>query len=304
MLGFFSYLLTPILFLGTGLGAYYLYNPQSAKGMLVYATWNAAGYYVKMLDYFNPPDTATENKINKTDSVVEKENDSESKKVSQSLVYYIENEKNTYQTDVRTRKSVDLIKASKPLLLFLKTKYKDMEYYKRTKNPLATYTEYLTLDERPFIQVEFIEKDKKPIDIHGHLSGFYVEENVILDTAFLKWYLSYFYKIHSFGNYTLKIFDKDVNMFTLDETQYIRILKDTYHVGTLPFNEETDEDTNDEGTDEYESTGEEDSSGEDTAVGEDAAVNAIETVNMALGERILKTVTSLRARQVVSNEQN
>ena len=258
--------------------------------MLIYATWNAAGYYVKMLDYFNPADKLSEKKINKKCQVIEKA--PENRKIEQSLVYYIEDEKNTYQTDVRTRKSVDLIQASKPLLLFLKTKYKDMEYYKRTKNPLATYTEYLTLDERPFIQVEFIEKDKKPIDIHGHLGSFYVEENNILDKAFLKWYLSYFYKIHSFGEYTLKIFDKDVNMFTLDETQYIRILKDSYKIGTIPFNEETDEDTNDENadeeSDEYESTEEDENSSE-----EDKGANVIEAVNMALGEKILKTVTPL-----------
>jgi len=226
MLTVVAYVLTPMVVLGAGFGAYYMYDSEAAHLTAIQLTWNAIYYYIKLKDYCKTPVKKVHKKLPK-DNVDEKSNII---KQHQSLVYYVGSEKNTYITDVLTEKSLELIQATNPLIMFLRTQYKHMVYFKRTQNPMASDTEYLTLVERPFIQVEFFETDKKAIDIHSHLGAFYVEGNTILDVAFLKWYLQYYYDRSSFGEYTLKIIDKDVNMFTLNNAQHILIKDGGYTI--------------------------------------------------------------------------
>ena len=227
MLAFVTYMLTPVIVLGAGFGAYYFYDQDAARLTTIQLTWNVIHCYVKLTDFFKPTGKKVQEK-KPNDNINEK---STTLKPHQSIVYYVENENNTYITDNITEKSFEHIQSAKPLIMFLKTHYKcDMVYFKRTQNPLANTTEYLTLNERPFIQVEFIETDQKALDIHSNLSPFYVEGNIILDVAFLKWYLHNYYDRPSFGEYTLKIIDKNVNMFTIDNTQHILIQNGGYTV--------------------------------------------------------------------------
>ena len=194
--------------------------------ILINFTWTSTSYYIKVSEFISCL------LRKQPEEKVEKQEESEIPDYSgekQSLLYYIEKNKVTYYTDISNYKSIEC-HSTEPLIMFLITKYNNMKYYKRTDRPLEKGTEYLTLDTRPFIQVEFIEKGKKPLDIHSQLGSFYVEGNKILDTAFLKWYLGYYYDIYSFDDYTLKIFDKDVNMFTLDKTQYVLLEDNTYKV--------------------------------------------------------------------------
>ena len=235
MLTVVAYILTPMLVLGAGFGAYYMYDPDAAQLTAMYLTWNAIHCYVKLTDLFKPTvKKVQEKQIN--DAVADKKQVTQ--KPHQSIVYYVEDEKNTYITDSITEKSFEHIQSTNPLIMFLRTRYNcGMIYFKRTQNPLANATEYLTLQERPFIQVEFIESGQDALDIHSKLAPFYVEGNIILDVAFLKWYLHNYYDRPAFGEYTLKIIDKNVHMFTLDNTQHILIQDGGYTV----VNEEEEE---------------------------------------------------------------
>jgi len=240
MLQFVAYMLTPVIVLGAGFGAYYMYDSEAAHLTAIQWTWSAINCYVQLTDYFKTPVKKIQKQPRDTTN-----GKSNIIKHSQSLVYYVESEKNTYITDILTEKSLELIQSSKPLIMFLRTHYKNMVYCKRTQNPLASDTEYLTLVERPFIQVEFVETGQKPLDIHSQLGAFYVEGNIILDMAFLKWYLQYYYDRSSFGEYTLKIFDKDVNMFTLSSIGHILIQDGGYTIVDGEVTETSDTETSD-----------------------------------------------------------
>tara|TARA_Y100001970_G_scaffold90704_1_gene114408 strand:- start:1139 stop:2212 length:1074 start_codon:yes stop_codon:yes gene_type:complete len=225
MLTFLNYILTPVVVLGAGFGAYYMYDPCAAHNTAVQWTWTAITYYVKLTDYFKTPETNTEITSKKTDDT-----HSTIEEPRHSLVYYVENEKNTYITDIIDETSLEITKDSEPLIMFIRTKYNDMTYFKRTQHPLKQNTEYATSIEKPFIQVELFETDRKAMDIHGNLVPFYVEGNIILDTPFLKWYMQQYYHHDISKEYSLKIIDKDVNMFTLDHTQHILIQQDGYKI--------------------------------------------------------------------------
>ena len=75
-----------------------------------------------------------------------------------------------------------------------------------------------------------------PLDIHDNLTGFYVNGNRLLDKEFLEWYIPYFYKekldddFVLDNNYSLRIFDKKVTMFTINSTQCIQLENDAYSI--------------------------------------------------------------------------
>ena len=115
-------------------------------------------------------------------------------------------------------------------VIFLKT-IKDLDvFYFRLDNLDNLEEIQFNKVEKLFLQVELIDKDNNNIiDIHHNLDKFYIEGNKILDTDFLKWYLFYFHKNKLPENYELRIFDKDINMLTLEKSEYINITKEGYN---------------------------------------------------------------------------
>lgn len=94
--------------------------------------------------------------------------------------------------------------------------------------------------EKQFVQVE-LEQDNTVIDIHKHLDQFYISGNSILSKAFLKWYLKSWYNIKLSNDYTLKVFDKDVNFFSMGEESYVFLDSKKYSVIDKTKSEDTDD---------------------------------------------------------------
>ena len=89
-----------------------------------------------------------------------------------------------------------------------------------------------TKTDKPFIQVE-LEQNNKTFEIHKFLKEHYFEGNKILDKGFLQWYLSYYSLGTLADEYTLKIIDKNIEMFTMDKNQYILLSGDGYKCKTI-----------------------------------------------------------------------
>ena len=80
--------------------------------------------------------------------------------------------------------------------------------------------------EKPFLQVICSSKNKgdlenkftEKIEIHNNLHPFYVKNNKILDSDFLKWFLI---KFHDFilDDYQLELIDTNITIFKLNNTQ-------------------------------------------------------------------------------------
>ncbi len=78
--------------------------------------------------------------------------------------------------------------------------------------------------DKIFLQVE-IELNNTKHEIHKNLVYFYLNNNIILDSKFLSWYLSYFYGLTLNDDYILHIIDKDINMFTIKSDKSIKVIK-------------------------------------------------------------------------------
>ena len=108
-------------------------------------------------------------------------------------------------------------------LMFLKKN--DTKLYKRIKNKddISSDTD-ISKVEKPFIQVELsLENMDENITIHKNLESFYVNDSDILDKTFLTWYAKTFYDITINDNYKLNIIDSDINMFNINEEEYLQI---------------------------------------------------------------------------------
>jgi len=217
------YIILPLACVTGAAGLYYIADPDNAKTKAINASWNLTKMYITLSEKF---DSFTHNYI--SDSSDSEEDEKEEDSTVKYFIFYNNEEKNSYITDEINDDKI------KPSIMFIKTKIDKEEYYKRTTSPRDTDTEYNTLAEKLFIQVEFVTKDnngkEKVFDIHSNLARFYVNNNIILDRCFLEWYLEKYYDLNEIDEYELRIFDKDVNMLTLKSTESISIQNDSYTI--------------------------------------------------------------------------
>jgi hypothetical protein len=238
-----NYFVIPTVFSFGAFGLFYFLNPDKANDLLKDIAWQSVNVYSKASIYF-------ENLAQAATIEEEEEYNDDFEEVKPLLSYYnydedlvihmgndYENLPNEWWED--NEKNVDLI---------ILNKQDDKELFKTFKNfktlSKSDKTDWTTV-EKQFVQIEFVQNDTC-IDIHKHLNSFYLAKNVLFTPAFVKWYLkNWFNTTLKDDAYTLKIFDKDVNLFSLTKEQYIKITKDGYEIKNI--NEESeDEESEDE----------------------------------------------------------
>ena len=252
--GFVNYIVIPTLLSASALGAYYVWSPEDSKKLISSVVWygvnmysRAAIYYEKMAQY----------EYNLSD---EEEDDFDEE---ESLSYY--NSENqiivSLGTDYKTlpdewwndsKNNVDLLMLKKSLCDNIKYKI-----FHKHKELMKSDIDWVTLDKQ-FVQVE-LEQDSEVIDIHKHLDQFYIVGNSILSESFLRWYLKSWYNTELCDKYTLKIFDKDVNLFSIGPDSYISLGNEKYSIIDITENHETseDEETSDNSDANYEGASDE-----------------------------------------------
>ena len=251
------YVLLPLACMAGAAGLYYVVDPKGAQNKAINFSWNATKFYITwsdnlglFIDKYMPPDEESDNE----DFFVEEKNKSQ-----KHYIFYNNNEHNSYITDEINDEIMEHVNDKiQPSIMFVRTRIGDNQYYKRTQKPSETESEYDTLPEKLFIQVEFITKDESGketvIDIHSNLMGFYINGNKILDREFLEWYMEQFYNVGNIDEYELRIFDKDVNMLTVNSKQVVNIENGKYSIAEANSNNDTQ---NSDDTQDYEGATEE-----------------------------------------------
>jgi len=228
---FFNYILIPTLLSASAFGAYYVWSPEDGKKLISNIVWRGTNMYSHASIYY---ETFVQDE---SYNVLDEENDFDEEK---SLSYY--NSENqiivSLGTDYETlpdewwnsKNNVDLLMLKKSDNL----KYK---IFHNHEDLIKSDIEWVAL-EKPFVQIE-LEQDGEVIDIHKHLDKFYIVGNSILSKPFLGWYLKSWYNTELCDEYTLKIFDKDVNLFSIGPESYIYLNNEKYSIIDAVKNEET-----------------------------------------------------------------
>jgi len=119
-------------------------------------------------------------------------------------------------------------------ILFLKSEKDGKIYYKKvedeTMEELFDYK--LKTLPRQFLQVE-LEDDKNKTDIHEHISKYYVENNVIFDEVFSKYYMKKWYNYEISSDYKVNIIDKNIQLLSFKNDTYLKLNDSSYEKLTV-----------------------------------------------------------------------
>jgi len=225
------YILLPLACATGAAGLYYIADPVDAKNKAFNLSWSMTKFYITWSDRLG----LFVNEYMHESSDSEDDEEEDENVPTKYFIFYNNEQRNSYIADEINDEIMKHVEDNiKPSIMFIRNRIGPYQYYKRTFTPEEKNTIYSTLAEKLFIQVEYVTKGKdgkeNVIDIHSNLTGFYVNENIILDKKFLEWYLAQYYELNDIDDYELRIFDKDVNMLNLKSTQAIKIENDSYSI--------------------------------------------------------------------------
>jgi len=232
-----NYIVIPTLLSASALGAYYVWSPEDSKKLISNVAWYGVNMYSRASIYY---ETFAQSDLS--------DNEEDNFDEEESLLYY--NSENqllvSLGTDYKTMPDEWWNDSNNIDLLMFKKSLGDSIKYKtfNTHKELMKSDNDWVTSEKQFVQVE-LEQNGVVIDIHKHLDHFYTVGNSILSKSFLRWYLKAWYNMELCDKYTLKIFDKDVNLFSIGPESYILLGDEKYSI----INTENEEiaDTNYEG---------------------------------------------------------
>ena len=232
-----NYIVIPTLLSASALGAYYVWSPEDSKKLISSVAWYGVNMYSRASIYY---ETFAQSDLS--------DNEEDNFDEEESLLYY--NSENqllvSLGTDYKTMPDEWWNDSNNIDLLMFKKSLGDSIKYKtfNTHKELMKSDNDWVTSEKQFVQVE-LEQNGVVIDIHKHLDHFYTVGNSILSKSFLRWYLKTWYNMELCDKYTLKIFDKDVNLFSIGPESYILLGDEKYSI----INTENEEiaDTNYEG---------------------------------------------------------
>lgn len=237
---FLYYFMLPTTVFVCAAGTYYVFNKESVNTTIANVSWEMSRLYIDCVDIQESiKTTLIKNGIlnDENDGYIaddedsdESEDNSQPQGIEQNLVYYNRDDKLCFISDSVNEKTVSEALRRTPSIIFIRNTICHEEYYKRTLAPSNKDSYSDVFFEKPFIQVEYIEEGGDVYDIHKYLTSFYINGNMILDRVFLEWYLSYFYDKKCSEKYTLRIIDKDINMFDVNSDQTILLRNDMYEV--------------------------------------------------------------------------
>ena len=238
----FSYFVIPTMVSISAFGVYYLLNPVKGNDIIKDVAWQSVNLYSKASIYF-------ENLANSIEDDNEDENDDFNENQPLLSYYNYQNELEVQLGDDYNNLPEEWWKDSeKNVDLIILKRQTNNEVFKTFKN----YNKFCNTDkqnwetvEKQFVQIELVQNGTC-IDIHKHLDCFYLANNALFTPAFLKWYLKkWFNNTLNEDTYTLKIFDKDVNLFTLNSEQYIIITNNGYKIKNIDEESESGGSEND-----------------------------------------------------------
>jgi len=192
--------------LGIGLGIFY---KKELTNYLLSSLWQTTRYYHKTAIYLEE-----NGYINKNN-----QNEKNEKKDEEYIIQYNSKIDKTKINNINNYKILN-----EADLIFLQKN----EFYKRIDKDDLKEIIILKKANKPFLQVDFIQNEKS-IEINDNLKQFYINDNIILDKLFIKWFMKYFYNI-TVEKYTINIIDDNVNMFEIKDDKKIKIEENGYKI--------------------------------------------------------------------------
>lgn len=229
-----NYVLFPLILTAGATSISYVVKPQETISLFSRISWYAVNFFSKASIYY-------EDLTKKAPIILVEE---EKNKKENPLLSYYDKNTNTqiYLGDDYENIEKSWWKNNDIHLMFLKKNGKFKIFY-NYKDLSSNDVEWEDID-KPFIQVELVQNNKEPLDICKKLDKFNINGNIILGHTFLQWLLWKCYDLELDDDYTLKIFDNDVNLYEIKSGQSIKLWKKSVVVvedSELYLEEESDD---------------------------------------------------------------
>ena len=217
------YLASTAIFSAGALGVYYWIDQSGAQSLMAKATWYGMRTYIQASEYFTEGEKNSDNE----------EEEYEEEESSDTYIHYtLEPEEALVTSFVNEKTREDIKKNHTTDLEMVSTKINGNEYFKILEDDAVLLEiDYLPI-EKQFIQVE-LEQNNKKICIHENLDKFYLADNKLFTKPWLQWYLSKYYGERLDDTYTIHIIDNSVNLFKINEKEYIFLTKQSYETHQL-----------------------------------------------------------------------
>jgi hypothetical protein len=110
----------------------------------------------------------------------------------------------------------------------------DKTYYQRLVNDksfeeLCEDEEKLEVCSRQFLQIELVNANEK-VDIHEHISKYYVNNNTLFDEEFMNYFMKKWYNMDLDSDYKINIIDKNIKLLCLERGNSLLLSNDTYEL--------------------------------------------------------------------------
>lgn len=228
-LSFCYYFLSSAVVASACFGTYYYFDKEGASRFALNISWRSVHAYVEAQSYVERLSNVFTG-CDKTDMLETFSDTEEEEKtpLTKFILFNLHNETVIAMDEVSEKMESVLENSSDTYIQFL---HHANNKFLRITDVLTTETNKDAYDfiksEKPFIQVE-LEQDGETMEIHKFLKPHYYQGNKILDKDFMKWYMHYNNLGELSNNYSLKVIDNNVEMFTMDHTQYIMLTADGY----------------------------------------------------------------------------
>ena len=204
-----------------GMGILYYFDKELASNIVGHVSWNM----VKLYHYLNSKCNKTKERYKQRVNTII--NSKKMKAIDEvKFIGYTHKNNNIYETvDLDNEYIYD--NSFDIMFLEYKNKFKrilsqdDIKYH--NKDSLTNIFDNKNV--KIFLQVQ-LEQFNTKTDIHEHLHKFYLNDNMLLDTIFLQWYLYKYYNIILSDDYKINIIDNNINIFNLSSNEYTIIKKE------------------------------------------------------------------------------
>ena len=221
-----------ILF-GSGLIAftYFYLNPASLQNVTTNISWYSVRSYHTFNIYLN---NYFEEKFPKRLTNIEESSDFDSEEEEEEKMIVVEgitDEDNleTYEITEGYNFGLEDMKISFSCLeKENKTYYKRLETGKNFED-LCEDEENLDVCSRQFLQIELVNSNEK-IDIHEHISKYYVHNNTLFDEEFMNYFMKKWYSMDLDSDYKINIIDKNIKLLSLERNNSLLLTNDTYEL--------------------------------------------------------------------------
>ena len=204
--------------------AYFYVNPNYLKNLTTNISWYSVKTYHTFCLYFNDFNETNVKSIKNIDS-----DDEEEEKINTITIEGLNEDNQIEKFKVAENEDISDINIDDLEILFIKHECDNKIYYENINDLQTIFENNLNIVKRQFLQIE-LEQDDEKIDIHEHISKYYVENNELFSKTFVKYYLRKYYKKDLNETYKINIIDKNIKLISINEKQWITLTKEGYKI--------------------------------------------------------------------------